>query len=150
MKTNIIIATITTAAVVSVSTHHVQAGQKEWATAGKILTGVVAASVIHQAMQPRVVYTHPTSQRGYQRTDVHTTTYRHTSRQPNRRTTTTRRTITYHRPPASPACSGQVIVHVNRRTRLYQPRIHGHVAWVQNWCPHTRTWISVQHHPSIW
>jgi len=37
----------------------VQAGDREWATAGKILTGVIAGAVLVQALQPAPVYAAP-------------------------------------------------------------------------------------------
>ena len=154
MKTRVIIAAATTAAMVSVSTNQAHAGQKEWATAGKILTGVVAATVIHQAIQPQVVHVRhaPPPQHRSRVTHVRTT-YRHPPSYGGthyRRTTTTRRVTTYYRPAPVPICRGPVIIQLDRHTRLYQSRVYGHTAWVQNWCPHTRTWVSVRHHPSIW
>ena len=158
MKAKVIIATATAATLVTVSANQAYAGQKEWATAGKILTGVVAATVIHQAMQPqvvhsRVVHVNHAPPRHSGRVMQTRTTYRHPPTYGGthyRRTTTTRRVTTYHRPVAVPVCSGPVIMQIDTYTRLYQPRVRGHNAWVQNWCPHTRTWVSVQHHRSIW
>jgi hypothetical protein len=49
-------ATLTAAALVGATTQHALAGDREWATAGKILTGVVAASVISKAFEPVPVY----------------------------------------------------------------------------------------------
>ncbi len=59
MKTAI--ATLTSLAVLGLSAPSVSAGDREWATAGKILTGVVAGAGIIKAFEPVPVY--------------HTTTY---------------------------------------------------------------------------
>lgn len=52
-----LILTLTAAGILMMGVRPVQAGDREWATAGKILTGVVAASVLSQALQPSVGYT---------------------------------------------------------------------------------------------
>jgi len=54
MKT--LIATLATAALVAGGTNRATAGDREWATAGKILTGVVAGAVIASAIEPASVY----------------------------------------------------------------------------------------------
>ena len=43
-------------AVVAAGTQTASAGDREWATAGKILTGVVAGAVIASAIEPAYVY----------------------------------------------------------------------------------------------
>ncbi len=50
MKTTIVL--ITTAAVLHGSIAHLRAGDREWAVAGKVLTGIVAASVLARAIEP--------------------------------------------------------------------------------------------------
>lgn len=55
MKNSIAILSLTALAAASVQT--ASAGDKEWATVGKILTGVAAAHVIAHAIQPAPVYT---------------------------------------------------------------------------------------------
>src|SRR5437870_581233 len=45
-----------TLAVAGATVQTASAGDREWATAGKVLTGVVAASVITQALAPRPSY----------------------------------------------------------------------------------------------
>ena len=47
---------LSAAAVVHASLANVQAGDREWAVAGKVLTGVVAASVLARAIEPAPVY----------------------------------------------------------------------------------------------
>ncbi len=54
MKTTF--ATLTALAVASASALNVSAGDREWATAGKILTGVVAGAVIARSFEPAPVY----------------------------------------------------------------------------------------------
>jgi hypothetical protein len=50
MKT--LMATLATAALLAGGTHRAAAGDREWATAGKTLTGVVAGAVIASAIEP--------------------------------------------------------------------------------------------------
>ena len=54
MKT--LIVTLATAALLAGGTQRATAGDREWATAGKILTGVVAGAVIASAIEPAPVY----------------------------------------------------------------------------------------------
>ena len=53
----ILIATLATATLLSGGMQRATAGDREWATAGKILTGVVAGAVIASAIEPAPVYT---------------------------------------------------------------------------------------------
>src|SRR5438132_6640885 len=57
MKTKIITAT-TLALLAAANVQSAMAGDREWATAGKVLTGIAAASIITRALEPRpaVVY----------------------------------------------------------------------------------------------
>lgn len=55
-----LMATLATVAVIAGGTQTVSAGDREWATAGKILTGVVAGAVIARAIEPAPVYAYPT------------------------------------------------------------------------------------------
>jgi hypothetical protein len=52
---------LTAAAVAGVGMPSAQAGDREWATAGKILTGVVAATVLAKALEPPPAYVHTTT-----------------------------------------------------------------------------------------
>jgi len=54
-----LMAIIATLAMVAGATRPVSAGDREWATAGKILTGVVAGTVIASAIEPAPVYVYP-------------------------------------------------------------------------------------------
>jgi hypothetical protein len=53
-----LIATLATAALLAGGAQRAAAGDCEWATAGKILTGVVAGAVIANAIAPAPVYTY--------------------------------------------------------------------------------------------
>lgn len=53
------ILTLSALAILGASSPAVSAGDREWATAGKILTGVVAGSVLVRAFEPAPVYYHP-------------------------------------------------------------------------------------------
>jgi hypothetical protein len=44
--------------LIAASVPQAQAGDKEWAVAGKVLTGIAAASVIHNALTPKVQTTY--------------------------------------------------------------------------------------------
>lgn len=52
------ILAITTLALAGASVQNAAAGDREWATAGKVLTGILAAKVVTQAFQPPPVYTY--------------------------------------------------------------------------------------------
>lgn len=52
MKTTLIAATVTAALALGALTPEVRAGDREWAVAGKVLTGVVAAGVVARALDP--------------------------------------------------------------------------------------------------
>ena len=54
MKT--LITTLAAAALLTAGMHQAAAGDREWATAGKILTGVVAGTIIANAIQPAPAY----------------------------------------------------------------------------------------------
>ena len=56
MKT--LIATVATTALLAGGAQRAAAGDREWATAGKILTGVVAGAVIARSIEPAPVYTY--------------------------------------------------------------------------------------------
>lgn len=43
-----------------------------------------------------------------------------------------------------------VIVYLESGRRLYQPRLRGHVAFIQIWSSYNQTWVTIGEHPSIW
>ena len=55
-----IIAALTALTLASAGAHNAAAGDREWATAGKVLTGLLAAKVISQAFEPAPVYSQTT------------------------------------------------------------------------------------------
>ena len=44
----------------------------------------------------------------------------------------------------------EIVLPYGAGMRLYQPGIRGHVATVQQWSPHNRSWVAVGSHPCIW
>jgi len=55
-----LIVTLATSALLAGGVQHASAGDCQWATAGKILTGVVAGAAIASAIAPAPVYTYQT------------------------------------------------------------------------------------------
>ena len=53
-----IILAVAILAVVAAGAQTARAGDREWAVAGKVLTGVAAASVISHALAPRLAYSY--------------------------------------------------------------------------------------------
>ena len=51
-----VMAVITALAIIAASHQSAYAGDREWATAGKVLTGVVAGAVLLKAFEPAPVY----------------------------------------------------------------------------------------------
>jgi len=134
----------------------VEAGDKEWATAGKILTGLVVLGALTDANH-RYYGNHYANVR-YEQPQQR---YRHRYN----RGTTTRRT-TYKRLRSnwcdrydSPRVSTRwpvyrtetyeyrtdpVIRYIEYGTRrIYQPRIRGHVAYVQRWSSCDNNWVTI-------
>jgi hypothetical protein len=74
MKTKILTAT-TLALVAAADVQSSMAGDREWATAGRVLTGIAAASIISHALEPRpaVVYAPPPTTVVYQTVPTTTT-----------------------------------------------------------------------------
>lgn len=164
-----------------------QAGDEEWATAGKILTGVVAGHILTHGLpttsrrhvtvhETRVIRSHrrsvprrcrpvwrPASRsrlsivvkidghdkhhhgrgckphryergsKGHRGHDRHGHVKKH-SRHPHR---------------DFDGC-GHIIHRVVPRKRLYQPRVHGHPAFIQVRRGRSGDWKNVRKHPSIW
>ena len=88
-----------------------EAGDKEWATAGKILTGLVVLDALTDANH-RYYGTRPAN-------------------------------VRYDRPPQTYR-RDPVIRYVECGTRrIYQPRIRGHVAYVQRWSSCDNNWVTI-------
>lgn len=120
MKTKIITAT-TLALVAAANVQNTMAGDREWATAGKVLTGIAAASIISRALEPRpaVVYAPPPTV-VYQ--TVPTTTTAVVTSQP---VVTTTSVPVYSVPnaptiPNAPTLGTQTVVYQQPATVVYQ------------------------------
>ena len=133
----------------------VEAGDKEWATAGKILTGLIVLDALTDTNhryygnrynvrdeQPKQRYRHSYS-RG---TTTGRTTYKrlrsNCRNRYDRPRVNTRwpvyRTETYE------CRTGPVIRYIEYGTRrIYQPRIRGHVAYVQRWSSCDNSWVTI-------
>jgi hypothetical protein len=130
-------------------------GDREWATAGKILTGVVAANVISNVICPtrtitvdRQVYHTNRPVRYYNRCKpiVRSYSYYETRNYcpPPR---ISYKTIEYD---VKPDCSDLVIVNIDNGRRIIQPRIHGATAYMQVYSQVTCEWVTIEEYPSIW
>lgn len=122
------------------------AGNDEWATAGKILAGVVGVSVLNNHLKDRNV--------DYQ---TRTRYYRPKSR--CRPQVTHRETVYVTRPVVevepepvyTPApVQGPVVVHLEEGRRLFQPRVRGATAYLQVWSEVCAEWVSIKEYPSIY
>lgn len=123
----------------------VQAGHREWETAGKILSGVMIGDVIRDTCLPRFT----------PRVEVRT--------EPNYRYAPSGRCYEPPRCEPRPArwcppprvervtpCRAPIILNVEEGRRLYQPPERGHVAYVQVWSSFNGQWITIAEYPSIW
>jgi len=145
------------------------AGDKEWATAGKILTGVVIAEVLNRGIclppvrertvvhKKVVIVERPAVVRRIRifETRRHCGRSSHWGRRPSCGHGSNR---FYHARPRSSTwrvCSpsepvGAVVYQADRNRRLCQPAVSGHPAVIQERPFPGHPWISVGTHPSIW
>lgn len=153
------------------STPQAHAGRDEWATAGKILTGVVVAKVLTDHLdrdddykkvtvrETRVIRrtTHGGTVRTghygrgrshHQKLQNHRRGYRHPRQyqRPRGYRNHYRRDNNCH----SGFDRGRIIVEINTYRRLVQPRVHGHPAFIQRRPYVGHPWITVRKHPSIY
>lgn len=148
------------------------AGRRERDTAIKILTGAAVVSAMHQAARrlpppplppspplPRVRHTvtvQASSRHSAPRYTQHQTRHSaprytpHQTRQPSYRGRSSDRSPHYHRGSHRPVYHPPIIRLIDGRTRLYQPGIRGHQAFLQERCPHSGDWVTVGVHPSVW
>lgn len=128
--------------------------QKDWATAGKILAGVVIGSALHQAVHTTpsrhstvVVHAPPSQHRhpGSSRTGIHHSRSSMTYSRGRPSSTRTYRPATCRTARVHP-----IIVDAGCGRRLYQPPVRGHQALVQRRCRRSGSWITIGTHPSIW
>jgi hypothetical protein len=122
MKTKIITATALTL-LAAANVQNTMAGDREWATAGKVLTGIAAASVISHALAPRptVVYAPAPQTVVYQ--TVPTTTTAVVTSQPVYTTTATVPVATVPNAPTipnAPTVGTQTVVVQPQPTVVYQ------------------------------
>ena len=133
------------------------AGDKEWATAGKILTGFVAANILGDVFVSKR-YVGVNSPR-YYRTPYYKCrpkkrTYRNRGYSANITWKTPRSYRRGCRPRrgyrAARKCVDPIIVHVEKGRRIYQPRIKGATAYLQVYSKVCNEWVNVEEYPSVW
>lgn len=121
MKTKIVTAT-SLALLAAANVQNTMAGDREWATAGKVLTGIAAASIITRALEPRpqVVYVGQPATVVYQ--TVPTTTTAVVSSQPVVTTTSVPVATVPDAPtiPNAPTLGTQTVVVQQPTTVVYQ------------------------------
>jgi hypothetical protein len=134
------------------------AGQKEWATAGKILTGVVVAGLLADACMARPAYvqsevtvTRPVYERRVVSTTYHPRPHC-TFVRPAPRVIVERQVVVQAPPPPPPPPprTEPIVIYQADGRRLYQPPVHGHKAFIQVYSEMTGEWVSIKEHPSIW
>jgi hypothetical protein len=133
------------------------AGDKEWAVAGKILTGIVAANFIGQVIddspyieRKRIRYSnnrypvrrkgHKNFKKSYYDCEVKKRAY---DRQIFRKKP---RGFTSH----SYCSKDPIIVHIEGGRRIYQPGIRGATAYLQVYSKACNEWVTLEEYPSIW
>jgi hypothetical protein len=171
------IFTISTAALLlfALVTPQASASDEDWATAGKILAGVVGLGVLHNAFSDGHNHyrsyrstTYYSSNRSYPSCRSSSYSYRPSYSYRYRPTTYYRtevmrpvRAPVYHTTtvvrepapviaPAPPLSQEPVVVSLENGRRLYQPRIKGHVAYLQIYSEHSRSWVNLKEYPSLY
>jgi hypothetical protein len=137
------------------------AGDKEWATAGKILTGVVGLQFLQKAHKHsshsyssncgtrshsyhRPHHSHSHGHVHKQVTVVHAANCGCSSCRP---APVVHRTTTIYKGTV-PHCSNPVVLEVNSTRRIFQPRIKGHTAYLQ--ILDQGQWITLREYPSVY
>lgn len=182
------VLTVLALAIAGLTPPPAHAGDEEWATAGKILTGVVAGHILTHGLPTtsrRHVTVHETRvirsrHRGIPRRcrpawrpasrsrySVVVKIHEHEKHRHGRGCKPHRyeRGAKGHRrghdrhgqfnkhdrhPHRDFNGSGHIIHRIGPRKRLYQPRVHGHPAFIQVRCGRSGDWKTVRKHPSIW
>ena len=169
MKTMMAIGMAGVLAAAAVQPQVCQAGQKEWATAGKILTGVVVAGILSDMCSTRTVtYTRsavvapaPVMHHRYvaasyvARPPCPVQSWAPVSRCEQRVVECPPPVVEYRPPvvvcaPPAPVRTEPIVVYTVDGQRLYQPAVHGHAAYVQVWSAVQGEWVSIREYPSIW
>jgi|GEM_PF-3965385 len=130
-----------------------RAGDKEWARVGKVLTGLaVVGAVAYAVRPPPPVYPSCPPPVYSERVVV-------VEREPV--IVRERIEIGCSPPPrhgglsrwGRPACDdglGEIVIQNEPGRRLYQPAVRGHIAFIQQWDPCRREWVTIGSHPSVW
>ena len=155
------------------------AGDKDWANAGKVLAGVVGFGILHNALSSnhhgshhgsRHSTTYYSSSRSYpscrstsysyrpsynyrhQPTYYHTEVIRPVPTPVYHTTTVVREPVPVYTPAPAPVVSGSnpVVVPLENGRRLFQPRIKGHVAYLQVYSEHSGSWVTLKEYPSLY
>jgi len=125
------------------------AGDDEWATAGKILAGVVGLQVLQRGVRAgsHRDYKGRHHDHGHSRYhNYHGKRHRHRYRIIDRTRYRPRHDYSYRR---DYLCD-PIIIYESDCRRIYQPRIHGHTAYVQEWSPRCRKWVTIRTCDSVW
>ena len=149
-----------TAAVVAamVAPQVAQAGNKEWATAGKILAGAAVIHVLtdnggshHREVivERRYDYSPRYSSR-YSRDSQCRTPQRYERHVRHRASSPPRDYCGTCRHERSACSCGPVVIDIGDSKRLFQPRIRGHVSYLQVWDSCRRDWRTIGTRDSIW
>lgn len=161
MKKNAMTLALTAALVVTMVTPQVAtAGNKEWATAGKILAGVTAYHVLsdggrghHQSVRVEEHYTYRDTHRPPSYPVYYGSSYGCGSPRSYQYSSVSH----YYedlcggcRHPRPSCTCGPVIIQISECRRLYQPRIRGHVSYLQEWDECRREWCTIGIRDSIW
>jgi len=138
-----------------------RAGDKEWARAGKVLTGLVVVGALTQAIHAappppvcvmeRTVFVGPpvtwaprydAGPAGYDQN--WTLTYETRYFQGRRMERCPRVRGRHGHPPR------EIVLPYGHGRRLYQPGVRGHQAFIQQWSPRDGRWVVIGGHPSLW
>ncbi|MDE0839579.1 MAG: hypothetical protein OSB41_11080 [Kiritimatiellae bacterium] len=166
MKSGAILILAAVVAMEMVATPMAQAGDSEWATAGKVLAGAAALHVFSGSSNRHhkdvYVEQHVYRSRGHHQpkryssssscgTSRRVTTYtsRHNNHGHSRRHVKVDRCDGCHRVRSQCRC-GPVVISLCEDRRVYQPRIRGHVAYIQERRSCDDRWVTVRSCASIW
>ncbi|MFT5239416.1 MAG: hypothetical protein ACI9X0_000376 [Kiritimatiellia bacterium] len=164
MKSGTILILAAAVTTQMVATPMAQAGDSEWATAGKILAGAAALHVFSGDRHHNDVYVeqHAYRSRGHHQprlyssgsscgTSRRVTTYtsRYNSHDRSHRRVRENRCDTCNHLRSQCSC-GPVVISLCKDRRVYQPRIRGHIAYIQEWRSCDNRWTTVRTCASIW
>ena len=134
------------------------AGDKEWATAGKILAGVFAFNAVNDALvypKYEVVrsrnYCSTNQYNGKRNRRYYKNDYRYEQKINRRRYRNEyRKSRRIHWRKNNYKCKDPIIVSVNQCRRIFQPRIKGATAYLQEYDQRCNEWVTIEEYPSIW